>query len=565
MKPDYPFSAILGCQEAKLALMLCLCDPLLGGVLLFGDKGSAKTTLARGFRELLPGNGSFVNVPINTTEDRLIGSIDVEAFISEKQVKLKPGLVHKANKGILYIDEINLLADHLVDMLLDVAVTKENIIERDGLSVAHEAKFVLVGSMNKEEGNLRPQLLDRFGLSVEVVAPQDPEIRAEIVKRRLLFDKNPALFRSKFTNEQEELKDKIARYKAASLDNKTRLYASKLCNELGVATLRGDIMLCRAAAAFAGLEGRKKTEIKDIERVMPLVLGHRTVKKIKENFEAPSHPVLLKNPGTDPDISYKDVIEKQMDLSLRLPGKIKSEKNAKAIKSESSAKGRGPEADSGSIHLYKSALNALLRARETKEIDITLKDLSYKRGLVKGQVCLIFVVDASSSMAAKSSVELAKSVIISLLNASYLLKAKAALIVFNDSTAQVALHPTSSPEIARSRLEEIKLKGKTPLDAGIKLARDLAGQLSSSKEHPYIVFITDARPTEAAVNPDLSPWQSATLEAKELKKCGFPTFIISPQPGDIKFVEQLAEILNTEVMSAKSINSGQIKEVLLKK
>jgi magnesium chelatase subunit I len=194
----FPFSAVVGQDELKLALLLNALDPAVGGVLLRGQKGSAKSTLARALAALLPGQAPFVELPVGATEDRLVGTLDLGAALTGGERRFQPGLLSAAHGGVLYVDEVNLLPDHLVDVLLDVAASGINLVEREGVSHRHPSRFVLIGSMNPEEGDLRPQLLDRFGLAVDVTAPVDPEERAEAVKRRLAFDATPAAFTDKW-------------------------------------------------------------------------------------------------------------------------------------------------------------------------------------------------------------------------------------------------------------------------------------------------------------------------------------------------------------------------------
>jgi magnesium chelatase subunit D len=273
----YPFVAVVGMDDVKLALLIGAVEPALGGVLLRGEKGSAKTTLARGLASLLPGEPPppFVDLPIGATEDRLVGTLDLSAILQGGERRFAAGLLSAADGGLLYVDEVNLLPDHLVDVLLDVAVSGLNRVERDGVSVQHAARFFLVGSMNPEEGELRPQLLDRFGLAVDVASPTDPLERAEAVRRRLAFDADPAGFVASFADETAELASQLAAYVGASVPSSIVEVAARMAVSLGADGLRADLSLCRAAAALAGLSGRSEASLDDLRAIAGLALGHR--------------------------------------------------------------------------------------------------------------------------------------------------------------------------------------------------------------------------------------------------------------------------------------------------
>jgi magnesium chelatase subunit D len=268
----FPFSAVVGQGEARLALLLAAVDPGIGGVLLRGDKGSAKSILARGLAGMLPGGAPFVELPLGATEDRVLGTLDLKAALTDGETLFRPGLLASAHGGVLYVDEVNLLPDHLVDVLLDVATSGINVVERDGVSHAHEARFVLVGSMNPEEGELRPQLLDRFGLSVAITAPTDPGHRAEIVRRRLTHDAGGEVVGSEG---DLVLRARLAASMPADLPDTVVDFACRVALSVGAEGLRADLVLCRAAAAFAGWEGRSVATASDVERVAGLALGHR--------------------------------------------------------------------------------------------------------------------------------------------------------------------------------------------------------------------------------------------------------------------------------------------------
>lgn len=270
-----PFSAVVGQDDAKLALILCALDAGIGGVLLRGDKGSAKTTLARGLADLLPGGAPFVELPVGATEDRLVGTLDIASALTGGEVRFSPGLLSSAHGGVLYVDEINLLPDHLVDVLLDVAASGVNRVERDGVSHVHPAKFVLVGSMNPEEGELRPQLLDRFGLAVDVKTPAGPGLRAMALSRRLAFDSDPEALLGSHRAAQEDLAARLAAARPARLEGDTLNRVAALCEAVGAQGLRADLAICRAAAALAGWEGRTNVSYGDVKRVAPLALAHR--------------------------------------------------------------------------------------------------------------------------------------------------------------------------------------------------------------------------------------------------------------------------------------------------
>ncbi|MEO7995850.1 MAG: magnesium chelatase ATPase subunit I [Gemmatimonadaceae bacterium] len=317
MSHTYPFSAIVGQDEMKLALTLAAVDPSIGGVLILGDRGTAKSTAVRALPTLLPtlkvvvgcrygcdpaANGSrcsecrerslngetirtrlapvpVVDLPLGATEDRVAGALDIERALVRGEKAFEPGLLARAHRGFLYVDEINLLEDHLVDLLLDVATTGENVVEREGLSIKHPARFVLVGTGNPEEGELRPQLLDRFGLSVEARTPSNIAERVEVVRRRDSFDREPDVFAERFKKADATLRKRVvaARAKLPEVQTPDALLtrATELCLLLNVDGLRGELTMLRASRALAAYEGASVTTMSHLKRVAPLVLRHR--------------------------------------------------------------------------------------------------------------------------------------------------------------------------------------------------------------------------------------------------------------------------------------------------
>ncbi|MHA6720368.1 ATP-binding protein [Sphingomonas sp. RS6] len=297
MRVSFPFSAIVGQDEMKAALLIAAVDARIGGVMVFGDRGTGKSTAVRALAGLLPpvpasaagyqdgtprkGNVPvpFVDLPLGATEDRVVGALDLERALSAGIKAFEPGLLARAHGGFLYIDEINLLEDHIVDLLLDVAASGENVVEREGLSVRHPARFVLVGSGNPEEGELRPQLLDRFGLSVEVRTPQALDQRVEILRRCDAFERDPAGFADAWRKAERKTLKRIAAGRAALADitmsDDVLAFASRLCMAVGADGLRGELTLMRAARALAALDGAEAATTDHVRRVAPLALRHR--------------------------------------------------------------------------------------------------------------------------------------------------------------------------------------------------------------------------------------------------------------------------------------------------
>lgn len=327
-RPVFPFTAIVGQEEMKLALILNVIDPKIGGVMIMGDRGTGKSTTVRALVDLLPeievvaddpfnsdpadpelmsqetreraerGDPlktttrkiAMVDLPLGATEDRVCGTIDIEKALTEGVKAFEPGLLAKANRGILYVDEVNLLDDHLVDVLLDSAASGWNTVEREGISISHPARFILVGSGNPEEGELRPQLLDRFGMHAQIGTVKDAELRVKIVEQRASFDESPTGFRNHYVGSQKELTDRIVAARAllenVSIDYDSRVKISQICSELDVDGLRGDIVTNRASQALAAFEGRTQATPQDIFRVIPLCLRHRLRKDPLESIDS---------------------------------------------------------------------------------------------------------------------------------------------------------------------------------------------------------------------------------------------------------------------------------------
>ena len=359
----FPFTAIVGQEEMKLALLLNVIDPKIGGVMIMGDRGTGKSTTIRALADLLPeitvvADDPFnshpsdpdlmsdavrqqleqqaeipvaqkkvpmVDLPLGATEDRVCGTIDIEKALSQGVRAFEPGLLAASNRGILYVDEVNLLDDHRVDVLLDSAASGWNTVEREGISIRHPARFVLVGSGNPEEGELRPQLLDRFGMHAEIRTVKEPALRVQIVEQRSEFDQNPQQFLEKYQPQQEDLQHQLVsaqeRLPSVALDYDLRVKISEVCSELDVDGLRGDIVTNRAAKALTAFEGRTEVTVDDIRRVMTLCLRHR----------------LRKDPLESIDSGYK--VEKAFNRLFGI--KPNSEENPEIVKSNGTGQPSG--------------------------------------------------------------------------------------------------------------------------------------------------------------------------------------------------------------------------------
>ena len=328
IRPIFPFTAIVGQEEMKLSLILNVIDPKIGGVMIMGDRGTGKSTAVRALVDLLPEitvvsddpfnsdpedpeamsdfvreklknnesisinkkKISMINLPLGATEDRVCGTIDIEKALTEGIKAFEPGLLAQANRGILYVDEVNLLDDHLVDVLLDAAASGWNTVEREGISISHPARFILIGSGNPEEGELRPQLLDRFGLHAQIGTVQDPELRVQIVEQRAAFDEAPILFRQKYQEQQKQLTKLLLsarkRLPNVQINSEDRIKISQVCATLNIDGLRGDIVTNRAAKALTCFEGRQQVTSEDIFRVITLCLRHRLRKDPLETIDS---------------------------------------------------------------------------------------------------------------------------------------------------------------------------------------------------------------------------------------------------------------------------------------
>jgi magnesium chelatase subunit D len=565
-----PFSAVVGQDDAKLALLLAAIQPRLGGVLLRGHKGSAKTTLARGFAALLPGDAPFVELPLGATEDRVLGSIDLSELLGQGKVHHRPGLLAAADGGVLYVDEINLLADHLVDSLLDVAVSGVNRIEREGVSHSHPARFVLVASMNPEEGELRPQLLDRFGLAVDIETSLDAAERIAAVSAQLAADADPASL-SAALDADAALRVALASAVSASVPDDVIELATRVALAVGAEGLRADLMLCRAAAALAGWERRGIATDDDVRRVAPFVLAHRRRRTPFEDPGLTDHELddAFRAPEPEPDDSRDPTRgdEEQQHApdpagAPRLPPVRASGATPGRRTQASGSRGRfvrdvAASPDASSIAAVPSAVSVATRRVAQPDAAVRAEDL---RAAVRESPvgCLVvLVVDASGSMGAQKRIATAKGLALALLTDAYQHRDRVALVTFRDEGADVVLRPTGSVEIARARLTELTTGGTTPLAAGLDAARELARRATRDQGlEPLFVVLTDGR---ATVGGD-DPIATSHAAARRIAAYGSPALVVDMEAGPVRLglAPQLATHLGGDCITADALDAATV-------
>ncbi len=575
----FPFTAIVGQNTLKTALLLNAVDPRVGGVLIRGEKGTAKSTAVRALGAILPeidvvegcayscdpsDPGSWcvdcrerrdegtlpkakqrprvVNLPVSATEDRLVGTIDLEHALKHGVRSFEPGLLAHANRAILYVDEVNLLDDHLVDTLLDAAAMGVNSVEREGISFTHPSRFQLIGTMNPEEGDIRPQLLDRFGLCVDVVAERDQQARVDVIKRRRAFEEDPGDFLREWTDAQDELQLKlrhaILRLPSIDPDDVVLNSVAGLCAAVGVDGHRADLVMVRAAVAHAALNGASEVTLQNVSAVAPLVLAHRMKRTpfgddgydeeivqtaVKEMFDsAPGQSDSGENDGQQGGLADGalaapgggSVIEPgggetvdqavarlvtaadqaRRTVSGRRASSISGDSRGRYLKAEA-----GGMATSGSDIAFDATLRnaAVHQSSREGELAIQIKPSEVMTKVRKRKIgtTIIFCVDASGSMGAASRMGAAKQAVLQLLVDAYQRRDRVGLVSFRGNSAELALAPTASVELAQVKLKQMPTGGATPLAHGILRSLEVVDSEIRRDERvvPWIVLVTDGR------------------------------------------------------------------------
>ncbi|WDM16219.1 putative cobaltochelatase [Streptomyces lavenduligriseus] len=649
MSTPYPFTAVVGQDDLRLALLLNAVSPAVGGVLVRGEKGTAKSTTVRALSALLPevavvpgcrfscdpnspdpecpdgphepGSGTqrparMVELPVGASEDRLVGSLDIERALAEGVKSFEPGLLAQAHRGILYVDEVNLLHDHLVDVLLDAAAMGASYVEREGVSVRHAARFLLVGTMNPEEGELRPQLLDRFGLTVEVAASREPDQRVEVVRRRLAYDDDPAAFAAQWAQEEAAVRQRIVA--ARELLPQVRLGDAALrqiaatCAAFEVDGMRADIVMARTATALAAWAGRTDVLAEDVRQAALLALPHRRRRapfdapgldedKLDETLEQysgddgddepdPDGPGGGGQPAPDSgpqgdggeaarpeageggqpqasgagEQSAARATEPFRTKALTVPGigEGAAGRRSRARTEHGRTTGaRRPQGTLTKLHLAATVQAAApyQRARGRSGPGLVVRRDDLRQATREGREgnLVLFVVDASGSMAARQRMSAVKGAVLSLLLDAYQRRDKVGLVTFRGTSADVALPPTSSVDAAAARLESLPTGGRTPLAAGLLKAHEVlrVERLRDPARRPLVVVVTDGRAT-GGPEPVLLASRAAGLFAAE----GVASVVVDCESGPVRLglAGQLAGELGGTAVTLDELRADSI-------
>jgi magnesium chelatase subunit D len=582
LRTALPFSAVVGQEELKLALVLMAVDPALGGVLIAGERGTAKSTVARGLAALLPaGPGGaaapFVELPLNATEDRVAGSLDLSKVLQDGRTELRPGLLAQAHGGVLYVDEVNLLPDPIVDLLLDAAASGWVSVERDGVSAGQEARFMLVGTMNPEEGALRPQLRDRFGLSVTVRGLAEEPQRIAALRARLAFDDDPAAVIAQTQAAEQALRERIV---AA----RTRLKSVRITDEHLAATarvalahqldgIRGDLAIIKAARALAAWQAADEITGEHIGQAAELAVGHRTGRhKPAAPPRAPPRPSADGSAGLQPGnamesaskadtqpVSLNDAPAAErarVELETPLIGLARQGRRGAGAPASRRVVGSGEYDGTGTLDVRATLVAAGGRGARVTEgrVGLEAQDLRQHERCGPGRAHVLFVVDASGSMAAHRRLAAAKGAALGLLTSSEQRRDAVALMAFRGEGADLVLPFTRQVAAVEQALREVPTGGRTPL------ARALieAGALLRSCEPALCILFTDGRANVSTDGSD--PWRQALSACAALRESCAGAVVIDCELGPVTLgrAAALAGALGAECVPLASLDSDAL-------
>jgi magnesium chelatase subunit D len=600
MRVDYPFSAVVGEEDLKLALQLVAVDPTIGGVLIKGERGTAKSTVARGLAALLPVRSAgepapFVELPLGATEDRVVGSLDVRRALRDGETQLRSGLLARANGGVLYVDEVNLLPDHLVDLLLDAAARGWVTVERDGVSASEAASFVLIGTMNPEEGELRPQFLDRFALSVQMQGLSSPEMRAEALSRRLAFDAGPLQFVAQMQTQENETRQAIVNARTRLLDLQvTREHLSRvaeICMAQHLDGIRGDLAIIKTARALAAWQGAARIQEQHLARAGELAIPHRLHRRPPVRSHPISPPVArllcgsteqpmpaatshedagggtsADTPGignastvasNQPDRLARSQPTENIDLKLDVIGSRGAGRRVEGATAAGRALRAEPYDETGSLALNETLTAAATRGARLGDtgVCISTADLMQRRTQGRGHCSVLFVVDASGSMAAQRRIAAAKDAALAMLRSSYQHRDEVALMVFRGGGTDLVLPFSGDVERIESAVREVPTGGRTPLARALLDAADVL----RTRPDAILVLFTDGRANVSAAGSG-DPWTQALAASAELGGLCSAALVVDCETGPIALgrARQLAEALRGECIHLSDVETGEL-------
>jgi magnesium chelatase subunit D len=586
---SFPFSCIVGQEDLKLALLLAAVDPTIGGVLITGERGTAKSTAARAMAALLPktregADAPFVELPLGATEDRLVGALNISTVLREGRTELKSGLLAQADGGVLYVDEVNLLPDHLVDLLLDTAASGSVRIERDGLSASEAARFLLVGTMNPEEGDLRPQFVDRFALSVEVRSLSSQDERMAAIRSRLTFDAAPSAARAAAQPAEERLRAQIlearARLPALPVGDAHLAAVAKLALGHQVAGIRADLAMVKAARALAAWEHAPDIRAEHIERVAALALAHRARRQPAAKRRAPPpafasgisdtegpSPPATERPAVPSDGPSR--IQPADDAALNMPAPrpvsfltdLVDPKQSGRRRPDGAAQrravGAAPFEPTGTLAIERTLITAAGRgARLTAGgVPLVASDLRQHDRSGAGRGHVLFLVDSSGSMNVQHRLDLAKEAAAGLLDSSRLGRDEVALMTFRGESADLVLPFTRQVDRIGAALVGLPAGGRTPLAAALHDAvRVLKG-----RDPAILVLLTDGRANVGLTDGD--PWADALAACRVARGACAGALVVDCERGPILLgrARSLAEALDAECIGLAELDAAPLE------